>query len=199
MVLCPSAAGYEKNTAKLIEDYESCSFAFVFQKIMHFFPALPCQVLDIGAGSGRDAAAFSKRGHTVTAVEPTDAMRQAAQSLHDDTPITWVDAALPDLAPLQGTVYDFILVQAVWMHLTIAERDASMQRVAALLAPSGKMVITLRHGPVPEGRRMFAITPAETVTLAAEHGLSLVQEVPRDDLHGRQEISWSFLCLQKTC
>lgn len=198
MVMCPSAAGYDRDAEKLVKQYESCPFETVYEKIMHFFPTSPCRVLDIGAGSGRDAAGLARRGHTVTAVEPTDAMREAGKKLHADTPITWVDDAFPGLDSLLGADFDFILTQAVWMHLTEEERAASMNRVAELLVPGGKMVLSLRHGPVPQGRRMFAITPEETASLAAGLGLALEERVPRDDLHGREDISWTFLCFRKT-
>jgi protein-L-isoaspartate O-methyltransferase len=41
-------------------------------------------VLDVGAGSGRDAAWFAARGHDVVAVEPTSAMRSEGQHRHPD-------------------------------------------------------------------------------------------------------------------
>ncbi len=201
MVMCPSAAGYDRDAAKLVPQYESCPFASVFEKILSFFPSAPCRVLDIGAGSGRDAAALARRGHTVVAVEPSDGMREAGKSLHGDAPVTWLDDALPDLPALRAreyaAPYDFVLIQAVWMHLDEGERETSMKRLAELLAPGGRAVVSLRHGPVPEGRRMFAITPEETADLARRNGLNPVRRVAREDLHGREDISWTFICLEK--
>ena len=37
-----------------------------------------------------------------------------------------------------------------------------MGRVAGLLRPGGLMTLLLRHGPVPQGRRMFEVSAAET-------------------------------------
>ncbi len=201
MVFCPSAAGYDRDAAKLVKQYESIPFEEMFGTLLRLFPASPCRVLDVGAGSGRDAAALAKRGHAVVAVEPTDAMRDAGRALHSDVSVDWVDDALPDLTALRGPYagpYDFILIQAVWMHLTEDERASSMRRVAGLLADGGGLLLSLRHGPVPEGRRMFDITPEETADLAKRCGLSLVERVVRGDLRGRGDVSWSFIRLTKS-
>ena len=41
-----------------------------------------------------------------------------------------------------------------------------MVNVAALVGPLGLLVMTLRHGPVPSGRIMFAVSAEETIALA---------------------------------
>lgn len=197
----PSTAGYAKDAEKLVAQYESSSFEEVYAKTMHLFPSKPCRVLDIGAGSGRDAAALAKLGHDVVAVEPTKEMREAGKKLHADVPLVWIDDALPELELLRsveyGGPYACILMAAVWMHFDEREREKSMGRVAELLAPGGRFILSLRHGPVPEGRRMYDISPEETIALGARHGLGHVMHVLRDNLHGRKEITWTFMCLGK--
>jgi protein-L-isoaspartate O-methyltransferase len=49
------------------------------------------RILDIGSGSGRDAAYFAKQGHEVTAVEPVREMRLTAEKLHGKQRIRWID------------------------------------------------------------------------------------------------------------
>ena len=61
------------------------------------------------------------------------------------------------------------MLTAVWMHLDEDERAAGMASLAGLLAPGGQILMTLRHGPVPPGRRMFDVSAAE-IALAARHG-----------------------------
>ena len=197
----PSTAGYARDAGKLVAQYESTAFDEVYAKILHLFPAKPCRILDAGAGSGRDAAALAARGHSVVAVEPTKEMREAGKKLHSNVPLTWVDDALPELNALNDGVlagpYDCVLMAAVWMHFDEGERERSMRRIAELLAPGGRFILSLRHGPVPEGRRMFDITPEETIALAERHGLKPVLHVEREDLHGRKDICWTLMCLDK--
>lgn len=188
-------AGYGAQAQVLAAQYESVTFADVHRDVMHLFPVTPCAVLDIGAGSGRDAAALARLGHRVTAVEPTAELRAEGQRLHADLPIAWCDDHLPELLHTRATGqrYGLILLTAVWMHLDTQERSTAMQALAALPAEGGRIVMSLRHGPVPEGRRMFDVSADETIALAALHGLDVCHRSEREDMLGREGVRWSFL------
>jgi 2-polyprenyl-3-methyl-5-hydroxy-6-metoxy-1,4-benzoquinol methylase len=86
---------------------------------MRHLPAPPASVLDVGAGSGRDAAWLAGKGYSVLAVEPSATMREEAQGRHAVPSIVWMDDRLPSLdAVLRlGAAFDLILVSAVWMHV----------------------------------------------------------------------------------
>lgn len=187
--------GYGEAADILTTEYESLDFAKVHRDTLHLFPTAPCRVLDIGAGTGRDAAVLARRGHQVTAAEPTPELRAHGERVHADCAITWVDDALPDLPRLTelNQQYDLILLTAVWMHLDATQRASAMPRVAARLAPGGLMLMSLRHGPVPPGRRMFEVSGEETVALAAEQGLRLVHRGARPDMRGRPGVHWTYL------
>ncbi len=75
--------------------------------------------MDIGAGTGRDAAALARRNFQVHAVEPTAKLRAHGQRLHMDSNIVWTDDSLPDLEQVHagGERFDLILMTAVLMHL----------------------------------------------------------------------------------
>jgi SAM-dependent methyltransferase len=192
-------AGYDEQAKALAEQYESIEFEAVHGDVLHLFPQPPSRVLDVGAGSGRDAAALAARGHRVVAAEPSHALRLEGQHRHAGTAIDWVDDSLPDLAGLRarGECFDLVLLSAVWMHLDAAERRAAMTSLAALLAPRGTAILSLRHGPVPAGRRMFDVTADETIQLAAANGLICRHNGSRRDPHARPGVSWSVLALAR--
>ncbi|MEV6952516.1 class I SAM-dependent methyltransferase [Streptomyces sp. NPDC051183] len=194
-----STAGYGDSAAALVEQYESVSFAEVHRDVLHLFPSEPSAILDIGAGSGRDAAALAGQGHRVTAVEPTAELRALGRRIHADRDIDWVDDSLPGLEVLRGRGgrFDLILLTAVWMHLDERQRASSMEGIVGLLAAGGRLVLSLRHGPVPAGRRMFDVSVDETVELARSHGLHPAHLNERADPLGRQEVRWSYLGLQR--
>ncbi|MCG6493743.1 bifunctional 2-polyprenyl-6-hydroxyphenol methylase/3-demethylubiquinol 3-O-methyltransferase UbiG [Kitasatospora sp. A2-31] len=190
-----SNAGYGEQAEELVRQYEGVTFEEVHREVLHLFPERPSAVLDLGAGTGRDAAALAARGHRVVAAEPTAELRRAGQRLHRDTGIRWVDDALPEAPGLRasGERFDLILLSAVWMHLADHERPSAMATLARLIAPGGRVLLSLRHGPVPPGRRMFEITPEETVELARARGLDLLHVTERTDLHDRPGVSWHLL------
>jgi len=192
--------GYAGEAASLIRQYESLSFADVHRHVMHLLPAPPARVLDIGAGTGRDAAGFADLGHLVTAVEPTAELRLRAKQLHPSPRITWLDDSLPDLRLLseRGETFGVVALTAVWMHLDAAQRQQAMPVVAALVDPGGLMILTQRHGPVPAGRRMFEVPAAETIALAEAHGLTCIQRLEGGDSHfNRPGVSWDRLAFKR--
>ncbi|MEX3634436.1 class I SAM-dependent methyltransferase [Paraburkholderia sp. BR14320] len=171
--------GYVEQAEALIERWRTLSFADRHRPILDWIPQAPSRIVDIGAGIGTDAAALAAMGHTVLAVEPVDALRNAAREMHPSERIEWLDDSLPDLALLiaRRIVFDVVMLTAVWMHLDARQRERAMPRVASLLREGGVLIMSLRHGPVPAGRRMFDVTADETIQLASERGLTLVREL----------------------
>ena len=191
--------GYSETADVLVKQYESRSFADVHRGILRLLPPAPARALDIGAGTGRDATALAALGHTVLAVEPTPEMRAQGQRLHPSPAIEWLDDSLPELARVRarGQSFDLVMITAVWMHLDQVERLRAMACVAELIAPGGLMTLSLRHGPVPAGRRMFDVGPAETRALAARHGLSTVYEKERPSVFNADGVWWDVLAFRK--
>ena len=127
--------GYANEADALIKQYESISFADVHGKVLHLFPDAPGRILDIGSGTGRDAAGFAAMGHQVVAVEPTSELRTRAKLLHPSPLIEWLDDNLPELSLLtaRGETFDVVMMTAVWMHLDERQRRTAMPRVASLV------------------------------------------------------------------
>ena len=190
---------YAEEAPELLKRYESVSFADHHRSVIHLIPTTPGRVLDIGAGTGRDAAGFVTLGHTVVAVEPTEELRRGAMTLHPSPKIEWVNDSLPDLALVRarGEEYDVIMLSAVWMHLDELQRCQAMPNVAALLRNGGVMIMSLRHGPVPPGRRMFEVLAEETIALAQPLGLrGTLNREPEPSLR-QPGVSWTRLAFRK--
>lgn len=192
-----SNSGYSASAQALIDQYESIGFEDVHRPVLNAFPKPPARVLDIGAGTGRDAAALARKGHAVTAVEPTPELRTWGQANHPHS-IRWIDDMLPQLPQVCALRerFDLILLTAVWMHLDANQQREAMNTLAALLSPGGLLSMTLRHGPVPEGRRMFDVAAGEVSALAAGCGMSALHSVATEDMLGRPDVSWTFLVLR---
>ena len=160
--------GYADEAEDLFKRYEGIPAADAHRAVRHLIPTAPSRVLDIGSGTGRDAAWFASMGHRVVAVEPTDALRLPAMVLHPSPQIEWLNDSLPELALVRrrGERFDLVMLTAVFMHLDARQRQRAMPNLAALVREGGTVIMKIRHGPVPAGRRMFEITPEETIELA---------------------------------
>ena len=194
--------GYADQADELAVRYEGIDFTTKHEAVLPLLPAAPASAIDIGAGTGRDAAWLAERGYRVVAVEPTEAMRSRGIALHPSPAIEWIDDSLPALRRLLALDrrFDLVMLTAVWMHLDADERRLAMPNVAALVAPRGLLVMTLRHGPVPSGRIMFAVSAEETIALAAAHGLrvSLNVHAESSQVANRDAgVSWTQLAFRR--
>lgn len=194
-----TADGYAWQAPDLLRRYESVTFADAHRAILHLIPREPSDVVDIGSGTGRDAAALAELGHRVVAVEPTAEMRLGAMTLHPSPRIEWLDDSLPDLALLTARreTYDLVMLTAVWMHLDKKQRRRAMKNVSSLVKKGGMMSLTLRHGPVPAGRRMFEVSAEETIGLAAASGLEVTLELEAQPSLRQVGVTWTRLIFKR--
>lgn len=189
---------YDRGFREFTEAYEAFGFTDIHKSVLPFLPSGPGVVLDVGAGSGRDADWFAAKGWDVVAVEPAGGMRTEAARRHGSGRIRWVDDALPALTSVHrlGLAYDPIWLSGVWMHVPTEDRARAMRKLATLLKPGGRMVLTLRHGPAPADRPMWAVDPHEVERLGLEVGLALRVATERtDDLQGRADVRWQTVVL----
>ena len=134
------------------------------------------------------------------AAEPASGLRELGEGA---TPVAdgvrWVDSALPELDGVasDGDGFDLILLSAVWMHLAPDARSQAMHRLAELLAPSGLLVITLRHGPAPDDRQFYACDRHALRDLGLEYGLTVRFEHRGDDRLGRNGVIWETVVLAR--
>jgi len=189
---------YHRGFQEFTEAYEAFGFHDIHRDALPFIPKAPGLLLDIGAGSGRDAAWFAAAGWEVVAVEPAGALRGHAAKLHPAAQIRWVDDRLPGLANVHrlGIGYDLIWLSGVWQHVPPEDRGRAMRKMATLLKPGGRMVLTLRHGPAPEDRPMWPVDAYEVERLGIDHGLALrVATERREDRQSRPDVRWQTVVL----
>lgn len=194
--------GYDQQVEAFFARADAIPFAEKFADVAHLMPAAPARVLDIGAGSGKDAFDFATMGHRVLAVEPTPVLLAGAIARHAHPAIAWLDDGLPDLAATRarGETFDLILLSAVWMHLDEGQRQRAMPHVARLLAEGGMLILSLRHGPVPFGRRMFEVSAEETIDLARAEGLGVRLQQERGSIQAANRaagVTWTILAFEK--
>ena len=189
---------YNTHARDLSRRYESIGFESVQGWILPFLPESGGTALDVGAGSGRDARGLSALGFEVVAVEPSAGMRAEAQKYPKDPKIRWVNDALPGLDSLfrQSLCFDLILVSAVWMHVSPRDRPRALRKLLTLLAPSGLLAVTLRHGPPESGRVMHDTSPGEFERLARAQAAEIVHLSSAPDLLGRPGVSWTRVLLR---
>lgn len=190
--------GYEDHAPELIGRFEAISPIELYAPVGDVLPRSQARVLDVGAGTGRDAAWFAKQGHDVLAVEPTNGLRQAGLALHPSSRIEWLDDRLPELTNVQlrGEVFDWTILSAVWQHLTPRERSSAMPKLASLMAPAGILIMSLRQGEGAPSRPCFEAPPQDTINAGEAAGLRLVfrRSAPSVQIKDRGAgVAWTWL------
>jgi SAM-dependent methyltransferase len=191
---------YETNAHLVAERYESHDPEIVHRWWRDQLPATPAAILDIGAGTGRDAAWLAELGHDVIAVEPARAMMQEGLRRRPNPRFRWIEDQLPGLDRVSrlGIAYDLILFSAVWMFLPPADRSRAFRKTVQLLKPGGRIVITFRPPPKPpaELRGMYPVSVSEFEKLARAHAVSITSCTTEDLPEPDGVIHWTRLVLR---
>ncbi len=195
--------GYEAAAAELIPRFEAIPTDVLLKPVSHLLPTIPCRVLDVGAGTGRNPAWFASNGHRVTASEPVRAFRKAAAASYPDTGIRWLDDTLPQLQTTRdlGEAFDFVLLSAVWQHVETLDRAAAMGSLAGLMAPGAMLIMSVRHGPGAPDRPVYASSDTETQDLASQYGLALTFIRRTESIQAANRaagVAWSWMAFKAT-
>ena len=186
---------YNQHSDSFKEQYLSRSAEEVHECWLKHLPSSG-QVLDIGAGIGRDALWLAKQGFDVVAVEPSEGLRAEGLKFTKSESVHWVDDKLPELSKVQSLNlrFDLILLSAVWMHIPNTHRERAFRKITNLLKPNGKLVVSLRHGQSPDEREMFPVDKNEIAQLSNQYGLSFVYECEdTTDKLNRPDVYWETL------
>jgi hypothetical protein len=194
-----TVGGYDRAAADLAARYESVAAEAVHGAFASLMPRGPDRLaLDVGAGSGRDAAWLAAMGFEVVAVEPSEGMRREARLRHPELAIRWIDDRLPALDRVHrlGLGFDLILASAVWMHVAPNDRARAFRKLSTLLKPGGMLLISLRDGPPEPDRPMWPVALGEIEALASAQGLAVQKIVEAGDRLGRDAVRWTSVCLR---
>ena len=188
---------YETHAAEAAARYESVAAEQINAWLLDLLPKRRVVVLDVGAGSGRDTAWLTSLGHEVIATDPSAAMRAQARRWHPELGVQYLPDRLPELTKTfrTGISFDFILVNAVWMHVAPADRKRAFRKLVTLLKPGGVIAFTLRE-PIASGRDMHPVSGAEIEKLARQHGAFVERRADGADLLGRTPLRWEQVAVR---
>ncbi|MEG3693553.1 class I SAM-dependent methyltransferase [Vibrio coralliirubri] len=187
---------YDKNAHTLCQQYNSVTFETVHKSWKAYWPLVGDKVLDVGAGCGRDALWMHNAGSDVIAIEPSVSLREQG-SKYTGPSVTWIDDSLPSLSRTEnlGMRFDLILASAVWMHLAPSHRERAFRKLSNLLAPNGKLVITLRHGEFQDSRQGYEVSVEELERLSKNSALLVRHVDDSQDTLNRSEVWWQTVVM----
>lgn len=191
---------YNQDATRFGERYTSVRFEDVQRDVLAHLPVPGSRILDVGAGSGRDAFALAERGYIVTAVEPAVLLQQWARNRPVNAEVEWIEDRLPDPRKLRSLklYFEFILCSAVLMHLPAAQLRKSMLTFRELLVAGGILAISVRgKRPSDPADVFYDLSDDEIIEAATSEGFSLIESNSYEDSLGRQEVRWRSFVFQR--
>ncbi len=184
---------YDSHAEEVTRRYEAAApgvsslFPFVFERGE--------RILEVGAGSGRDAARLLELGVDVESVEPSVELRRHAVTAHPELRGKLFEGFLPGGLPSEIQLkYDGILLSAVIMHIPEGELFDTVFELRERLTKGGKLLISMpiERGDVRPGTqrddsgRLMIIRSVGQVRLLFERlGFELQNEWKSADSAGR--------------
>jgi len=188
---------YQQNAATFFADTVEVDMTPLYRR---FLPLLAdqAQILDAGCGSGRDASAFAKLGHLVTAFDASPAFIALAET-HFGQPVHCL--RFQDIAWQEQ--FDGIWACASLLHVPSVELPDVMGRLQAALKPGGILYASFKYGSREREHQGRRFTDQDETGLSAlldqVAGLALLESWGTGDLRpGRASERWLNTLLRWT-
>lgn len=195
---------YRLNAPAAAERYESANVKELHGFLMSGFSPGD-RILEIGCGSGRDAAFMRKQGFTVTATDGSASMVAQACLYHPELAGNVRQLKLPEGLSVVSGRFEGVYAVAVLMHLSRKEIENSISRIYSLLTSNGKFIFSVpverddieRDDFDAKGRRFTAFSQDEWENLCVKYDFHIARTMISTDGLGRGGIVWMNCLAQK--
>ena len=193
---------YNRDAGRIAANYEAVDFSAVIERVGDSIEP-GSRVLEIGCGSGRDAAVLLSKGFDVTALDGSREMLRQALRLHPELEGRDVCHALPDELPFADREFGAVLAMAVLMHVPQSELPTVFASIARVLAPGGTFAYSVNterpgldeHRKDPRGRHFTCLTAGGWEDLHLNAGFRTEYSQEDDDITRRTGVRWvTFIC-----
>lgn len=202
-------AAYDDQAAEIARQYRKVPGG-ISEHFPIAFPQPGWRILDLGCGSGRDLDRLMAVGHDAIGWEPSAGLRLEAQLAFPRLQGRIFDLCLPlgrhFLPPEAAGPFAAIVLSAVLMHLPKIQLPEAAQDIDGLLAPGGRLLISLPTGDRKlddagrdDGERLYTgITEQEIFVLFPKPGFSLLRRWETTDGLDRPGLGWITVLLEKS-
>lgn len=98
----------------------------------------PLQGLDVGSGTGRFAPALAGAFGPVIGIEPSDRMREVAQSQSQHPDVRYLAGSAEDI-PVATASADYAVLLLCWHH--VRDKPRAARELARVVRPGGRLII----------------------------------------------------------
>jgi 2-polyprenyl-3-methyl-5-hydroxy-6-metoxy-1,4-benzoquinol methylase len=190
---------YDANAQSLAERYDRITTGQALPALTRIIEkdGKKGRILDIGSGAGRDAFWFAEHGWTVDAIDASVSLLAQAKARHSHPMVNYFFDTAPDFLNTMrcGESYELIVMSAFLFHFDTIERNAVLENCVGMLSGDGLLHMTLRRGPLYNGRNIFLVEVEEIENFAKHHDLRIQYHGRTGDSSGLADIEWDNISL----
>lgn len=186
---------YEENALELSDRFESISLD-IFHEDMHQHFLEGAKILEIGCGSGRDAARALKNGFDITATDGSLALLKEVVRIHPELQEKTRHILLPCQLPFVDGCFDGFYSIACLMHLTREDFRKTLVELRRVVTSYGLVSLPSRRDDVDnkgfddKGRLFNLMITEEWLYDFRLAGFEAVAGALQQDSLGREGINW---------
>lgn len=196
---------YQDNAAELAARYESADVTGLHIQLLGAFEK-GSRLLEIGGGSGREAAFLLANGHDVLLSDGARAMLDQAEAIHPELCGRTLLYRCPETIPRPAGSFAGVYALASLMHLCPQDIEATLVQVAMVLEDGGRLFFSVpfrrddvdAHDRDSNGRLFTSLSPDQWCALGRKAGLELVSSQQNEDGLGRDGIEWVSMLMSRS-
>lgn len=195
---------YENKASELSLRYESARLD-AFHQTLHASVEAGAKIIEIGCGSGRDAARALAHGYDIVAIDGSAALLSEASRLHPELAGRLICVKLPAELKFSDNSFDGFFSVACFMHFTLPEIRLILAEVARVLKKGAPGLVSLpasrgdvnNDGIDEHGRIFNLMSSKDWINVFEECGFVADAGFEEADSLGRPNISWVTFLLKK--
>jgi len=189
-----SISYYDSQAKEISGQYERLEMSFLMDVLIKHFRNAK-RVLEIGSGSGRDAAYLMREGFVITGLEGSVAMIREAEKLHPELKGRILYAVLPDEWPRFEQPFEAMFSIATLMHFPKEGIEKILRQCRNVLLPDSPVFISVsgKREEKGTGRYFNEMGKDEWENVFRGTGYEIISVEENNDVTGRKIRWYTFL------
>ena len=195
---------YDSKAADQVQKYEQADMSEVHAILCKAFIS-GARLLELGCGSGRDAAFLLSKGFDVLITDGSSNILDYALQIHPELEPRHRLLRLPEPFPFGGEEFDGVYAIGVFMHLDLSGYASSLKEIWRVLKKGGRFFFSVPHyrddlieqERDDRGRLYTALSEQDWIKECESVGFVMLSTYKTEDSLGRRGIGWISFLLEK--
>ena len=194
---------YEENATELSSRYETAQLDHLYMDCSNHF-ASGTKLLELGCGSGRDAAHLSLLGYEIQGIDGSEELIKKALENHPELEGKLYHLVLPAELPFSDKAFDGFYSIACFMHFSQNDLNKILSEIVRVLKPDGRGLVSVparrpdvNIDGIDQHGRIFNVMPSsQWLKLFNKAGFKAQAGPEQPDGAGREGITWINFLLE---